>query len=102
MGNSFRAPVPPFYQGKTDAIFFICGACAPESTVNDFPFDSGWMFVNDLEWQGRYRMFSVPLNAKLKAARFFHVAAEKIVALDSSNQATGFRTGPIASARFEY
>jgi len=99
MGASFRPPVPQLYQGTTHAVFFICGECAPESTVDDFPFDSGWTFINDLEWQGRYRMFSVALNARLKAARFFHVAAERVVSLDSSIQSTGLRSAPIASAR---
>ena len=102
MGSSFHAPIPPLYQGTTHSLFFICGECAPESTVNDFPFDSGWTFVNDLEWRGRYRMFSVSLNAKLEAARFFHVAAEKIVALDSSVESTGLRPGLISSARIGY
>jgi hypothetical protein len=102
MGRSFHAPFPPLYQGTTHSLFFICGECAPQSTVNDFPFDSGWTFVNDLEWRGRYRMFSVSLNAKLEAARFFHVAAEKIVALDSSIESTGLRPALISSARIDY
>jgi len=102
MGSSFQPPFPPFYQGRTDALFFICGECAPESTVNDFPFDSGWTFINDLEWRGTYRMFSVAVNPKLAAARSFHVAAERIVALDSSIQSTGLRSAPIASARISY
>ena len=102
MGRSFRAPFPALYQGATHAIFFICGECAPESTVDDFPFDSGWTFINDLEWRGRYRMFSVPLNAKLKAARFFHVAAERVVALESSIQSTGLRSALLAGARVSY
>jgi hypothetical protein len=58
--------------------------------------------LSDLEWRDRYRMFSVPLNAKLKAARFFHVAAEKVLALDSSVQSTGLRPGLIAGGRVSY
>jgi hypothetical protein len=102
MGNSFRAPFPSFYQGRTDALFFICGECAADSTVDDFPFDSGWTFVNDLEWRGRYRMFSVLLNERLKRARSFHVAAEKVVALDRRIESTGLRSAPIASARITF
>jgi hypothetical protein len=102
MGSTFRPPEPPFYQGRTDSLFFLCGECPPEATVNDFPFDSGWAFVSDLEWRGRYRMFSVPLNDKLRAARFFHVAAEQVLALDATVQSTGLRPGLIAGARVSY
>jgi hypothetical protein len=100
MGDTFHAPVPPLYQGTTHSLFFVCGECAPDSKANDFP--SGIGFVNDLEWRGRYRMFSVPLNAKLETARFFHVAAERIVALDNRIEPTGLRTDPISSARIAY
>jgi len=102
MGNSFRPPSPPLYQGRTDALLLLCAECAPEATLNDFPFDSGWTYVSDLEWRGRYRMFSVSLNAKLKAARFVHVAAEKIVALDSTITPMGLRSEIIASARLSF
>jgi hypothetical protein len=102
MSPTFEGPVPRLYQGSTHSLVFMCGDCPPEATLNDFPFDSGWTMVNDLEWQGRYRMFSVPLTAKLTAARFYHVAAEKVVALDSSNRTTGLRPGLIASARFTF
>jgi len=102
MGAAFRPPIPQLYQGTTHSIFFICGECPPGSTVDDFPFDSGWTFINDLEWRGTYRMFSVALNPKLAAARSFHVAAERVVALDSSIQSTGLRSAPIASARISY
>ena len=33
--------------------------------------------INDLEWQGRYRMFSVPSPPSLKGARFLRVIAER-------------------------
>jgi hypothetical protein len=102
MGNTFRPPTVPFYQGRTDSLVFICGDCRPESTVNDFPFDSGWTFVSDLEWRGRYRMFSVPLNTKLAASHFFHVDAERVVALDPSIQSTGLRSTVISGVRLSY
>jgi len=100
MGSGFRAPVPPLYQGTTHSLFFICPECPPELRVNDFPPGAG--FVNDLEWQNRYRMFSVPLNARLEAARSFYVSADRIVALDSRAEPTGLRTAPISSARISY
>jgi hypothetical protein len=100
MGNSFRAPIPPVFQGTTHSLFFICPQCAPEMGANDFA--PGVGFVNDLEWQGRYRMFSVPLNPPLEAAHFFQVGAAKIVALDSHIEPTGLRTTPISSARVAY
>jgi hypothetical protein len=102
MGTSFHAPVPPLYQGTTHALFFICGECPADATVNDFPFDAGWTFINDLEWRGRYRMFSVALNPRLREARAFQVGAEKVVALDFSIASTGLRPSTMAGARVSF
>jgi hypothetical protein len=102
MGTAFQPPVPPLYQGTTHALVFLCGECPPSSGMNDFPLVSGWEMVNDLEWRGRYRMFSVALNSRLKASRAFHVTAEKVTSLDPSNQTTGLRSQAIATAEFTF
>lgn len=40
--------------------------------------------INDLEWQGRYRMFTVQNNSMLKDVPFIRVAAERVKALDTT------------------
>jgi hypothetical protein len=99
MGRSFRPPVPSLYQGSTHALLLICGECPPEATLNDYPAD--WMMLNDLEWQGRYRMFSLPLSPRLTSARYFHVVAERVVRLEPS-LSTGLIPELIASARVSF
>jgi hypothetical protein len=96
MGRSFRPPVPRLYQGSTHALLMICGECPPDATLNDFPSD--WLMINDLEWRGQYRMFSLPLSAKLTTARYFQVVGERVARLEHS-LATGLIPELIASAR---
>jgi hypothetical protein len=96
MGNAFRPPVPRLFQGSTHALVLICGDCPANATVTDFPFD--WLMINDLEWQGRYRMFSLPLSPTLTAARYFQVVGERVVRVDFSLM-TGVIPELIASAR---
>ena len=100
LGSSFRAPVPPLYQGTTHSLFLVCPDCTPELRVNDYPPGAG--FVNDLEWRGRYRMVSLPSNTKFEAARSFHVSAERILVLDSHIEPTGLGTASMSSARVSY
>jgi len=99
MGNSFQPPVPRLYQGSTHALVLICGECPVTATLNDFPFD--WMMINDLEWRGRYRMVSLPLSPRLKAARHVQVVGERVVRLDSSMM-TGLIPQLIASAQLVF
>jgi hypothetical protein len=99
MGNSFQPPVPRLYQGSTHALILICGECPPTATLNDFPFD--WMMINDLEWRGRYRMVSLPLSPRLKAARHVQVVGERVVRLDASMM-TGLIPQLIASAQLVF
>ncbi len=99
MGNSFQPPVPRLYQGSTHALVLICGECPVTATLNDFPFD--WMMINDLEWRGRYRMVSLPLSPRLKAARYVQVVGERVARLDSSVM-TGLIPQLIASARMAF
>ncbi len=99
MGSSFQPPVPRLYQGSTHALVLICGECPVTATLNDFPFD--WMMINDLEWRGRYRMVSLPLSPRLKAARHVQVVGERVARLDSSVM-TGLIPQLIASARMAF
>ena len=103
MGTPFHPPVPPLYQGSTHSLVFVCGECPAGATVNEHPWgDSAWTMVNDPEWQGRYRMFTLPLPAQLRTARFFYVAAEKVVALNGAIQSTGLVPELIAGARVNF
>ena len=99
MGRSFRPPVPRLYQGSTHALVFICGECPSDATLNGFPSD--WTMINDLEWRGQYRMFSMPLSPKQAAARYFQVVAERVVRLDPS-LSTGLIPELIGSARVRF
>jgi hypothetical protein len=83
MGAGFTPPVPRLFQGSTHSSLFICGRCPLTSTVNDVERDVESTMINDLEWQGRYRMFSVPKSLLMGTAPFFRVAAERAVALDT-------------------
>jgi hypothetical protein len=96
MGRSFHPPVPRLYQGTTHALVLICGDCPSGATLNDFPFD--WMMINDLEWRDRYRMVSLPVSPRLKAARYFQVVGERVARLDPSLM-TGLIPELIGSAR---
>src|SRR5438067_532905 len=97
MGASFHAPVPPLYQGTAHSLVFFCVECSAQSTVNDFPFTS--TMINDLDWQGRYRMYSIPLTDPLKNAASFQVSAEQVLAVGPQYEPTGILPGLIASAR---
>jgi hypothetical protein len=57
--------------------------------------------INDLEWQGRYRMFSVPLSPAMKTAVSFRVAAERTRALDT-RLLTWMVPELISTARFSF
>lgn len=86
MGRGFVPPTPRLFQGSTHASLLICGGCPPTATVNDVVrlSTARWTMINDLEWQGRYRMFSVQNSPMLDAVGFFRVTAERVQALDTS------------------
>lgn len=103
MGATFHPPVPSFYQGSTNSLVLVCAGCPTGATVNEHPWgDSAWTMVNDLEWQGRYRMFTFPLNPVLRTARSFYVVGEKVVALNSAIQSTGLVPELIAGAHVAF
>jgi hypothetical protein len=99
-GSGFHAPVPQLYQGTTHSLVFICGDCGADATVNDFPLIRVglWSSISS----GRADTGCSAMSARLKAARSFHVAAERVLALDSSIQSTGLRPRLIASARLSF
>jgi hypothetical protein len=82
MGRGLVPPVPRLFQGATHASLFICGNCAPQTSVNDIQTGLRWTMIGDMEWQGRYRMFSFPLSPTLRSAALFLVAAERTIQLD--------------------
>jgi hypothetical protein len=85
MGRGFVPPTPRLFQGSTHASLFICAGCPPTASINDVVrLQSRWTMINDLEWQGRYRMFSVQTLPSFKDVRFFRIAAERTRALDTS------------------
>jgi hypothetical protein len=84
LGTGFVPPKPRLFQGSTHASLLICGECAAETTVNDIQRPLRWTMINDLEWQGRYRMFTVQSLRNLQQAKFMRVAAERAGALDAS------------------
>jgi hypothetical protein len=84
MGRGFVAPVPRLFQGATHASLLVCGDCPRETSVNDSQTDLHWTMIGDLEWQGRYRMFSLPLTASLRRAASVLVTVERTVRLDFS------------------
>jgi hypothetical protein len=84
MGRAFVPPLPRLFQGSTHASLLICGGCPPTASVNDIQLPLRWTMINDLEWQGRYRMFSVPSSPTVKDVPFFRVAAERTRALDTT------------------
>ena len=84
MGRGFVPPVPSLFQGSTHASVLICGGCPADVSVNDPQAGVSWTMINDLEWQGRYRMYSLPIAPSLKSAVFFRVIAERTLTLDYS------------------
>jgi len=84
MGREFVPPVPRLFQGATHASLFVCGSCPWSTSVNDIQTGLRWTMIGDLEWQGRYRMFSLPQTPPLQTAASFQVTAERTVRLDYS------------------
>jgi hypothetical protein len=84
LGRGFVPPVPSLFQGSTHASVLICGGCPADVSVNDPQDGVSWTMINDLEWQGRYRMYSLPIAPSLESAVFFRVVAERTRALDYS------------------
>jgi hypothetical protein len=82
MGRGFVPPVPRLFQGATHASLLVCGDCPERTSVNDIQTGLRWTMIGDLEWQGRYRMFSFAVTPALKRAAVFRVAAERTTALD--------------------
>jgi hypothetical protein len=82
MGRGFVPPLPRLFQGSTHASLMICGSCAAAASINDVQLPMRWTMINDLEWQGRYRMFSFSNSPTLQKTPFFRVIAERTRALD--------------------
>jgi hypothetical protein len=101
MGRGFVPPMPRLFQGATHASVLICEGCPSSTTVNDTQPGLTWTMINDLEWQGRYRMFSFPMSAPMKTAGFFRVTAERASALDL-HLPTWMVTQLIGSARLNF
>jgi hypothetical protein len=85
MGRGFVPPQPRLFLGSTHASLLICGDCPPTASINDLlKFPMRWTMINDLEWQGRYRMFSVQNMPTLQDVSFLRITAERTRALDTS------------------
>jgi len=84
MGRGFVPPFPRLFQGSTHASLLICGACPVSASINDIQFQRGTTMINDLEWQGRYRMFTIQSLPGLRDVPFLRVTAERTRALDPS------------------
>ena len=85
MGRGFIPPEPRLFQGSTHASLLICGDCPQSASINDLlKFPMRWTMINDLEWQGRYRMFSVQNMPTLQNVSFLRITAERTRALDTS------------------
>ena len=76
MGRGFVPPFPRLFQGSTHASLLICGACPLSASINDIQFQRGTTMINDLEWQGRYRMFTIQSLPGLKDVPFLRVTAD--------------------------
>jgi hypothetical protein len=84
MGGGFRPPVRRLFQGSTHASLLACGDCPAPVSVNQTQPGMSWTMINDLEWLGRYRMYSLPMAPLMKNALFFRVVAERTASLDCS------------------
>jgi len=102
LGTGFVPPTPRLFQGSTHASLLICGDCPPETTVNDLQRPLRWTMINDLEWQGRYRMFTVQSSRTLQQAKFMLVAADRVRALDPNLQPLWLVPESIARARLSF
>lgn len=74
LGEGFEKPFIEIDQGHASSIVSINSA--PQGHNLQF----AHTFINDLEWRGRYKMFSFPLYPVLKNEKYIRVSADQAVA----------------------